>query len=89
MTCPIKTTRRDFIRFSSGVLRGSLVPAPLVALQAAEAWAKNTGLIFLEAEQFADIGGWDTDQQSMDQMGSSSPMTRLHMSPPIGFGWHC
>jgi hypothetical protein len=28
-------------------------------------------LVFLEAEQFADPGGWDLDQQSMDQMGSS------------------
>ncbi len=26
--------------------------------------------IFLEAEQFADFGGWDLDQQSMEQMGS-------------------
>ena len=26
--------------------------------------------MFLEAEQFADLGGWDLDQQSMDQMGS-------------------
>lgn len=26
--------------------------------------------VFLEAEQFADTGGWDVDQQSMDQMGS-------------------
>ena len=26
--------------------------------------------VFLEAEQFADLGGWDLDQQSMDQMGS-------------------
>ncbi|MEI8290066.1 MAG: FAD-dependent oxidoreductase [Verrucomicrobiota bacterium] len=24
----------------------------------------------MEAEQFADLGGWDLDQQSMDQMGS-------------------
>jgi len=28
------------------------------------------GFVFLEAEQFADLGGWDLDQQSMDQMGS-------------------
>ena len=28
------------------------------------------GVVFLEAEQFADFGGWDLDQQSMDQMGS-------------------
>lgn len=26
--------------------------------------------VFVEAEQFADHGGWDLDQQSMDQMGS-------------------
>jgi len=26
--------------------------------------------VLLEAEQFADPGGWDVDQQSMDQMGS-------------------
>lgn len=26
--------------------------------------------VLLEAEQFADSGGWDLDQQSMDQMGS-------------------
>jgi hypothetical protein len=26
--------------------------------------------LFVEAEQFADLGGWDLDQQSMDQMGS-------------------
>ncbi len=26
--------------------------------------------VFLEAEQFANYGGWDLDQQSMDQMGS-------------------
>ena len=26
--------------------------------------------IFLEAEQFEDLGGWDLDQQSMDLMGS-------------------
>lgn len=25
---------------------------------------------FIEAEQFSDFGGWDLDQQSMDQMGS-------------------
>lgn len=32
---------------------------------------KNTGeFVFLEAEQFADFGGWEIDQQSMEQMGS-------------------
>lgn len=28
------------------------------------------GTLFLEAEQFAETGGWDVDQQAMDQMGS-------------------
>ena len=28
------------------------------------------GLLLLEAEQFADLGGWDLDQQAMEVMGS-------------------
>lgn len=31
----------------------------------------NGEFVFLEAEQFADLGGWDLDQQVMDIMGSS------------------
>jgi hypothetical protein len=34
---------------------------------AAESRGQN---VLVEAEQFADLGGWDIDQQSMDQMGS-------------------
>lgn len=30
----------------------------------------NGEFVFLEAEQFNDFGGWDLDQQFMDQMGS-------------------
>jgi hypothetical protein len=30
----------------------------------------NGEFVFLEAEQFIDFGGWDLDQQFMDQMGS-------------------
>ncbi|MFZ4775586.1 MAG: FAD-dependent oxidoreductase [Terrimicrobiaceae bacterium] len=33
--------------------------------------ARTGEFVFLEAEQFADLGGWDLDQQSMDQMGSA------------------
>jgi len=35
-------------------------------------WAFSTRAqhILLEAEQFADLGGWDLDQQSMEVMGS-------------------
>jgi hypothetical protein len=32
--------------------------------------AASPGMICLEAEQFADLGGWDLDQQAMDVMGS-------------------
>lgn len=34
------------------------------------AHAAIPAVVFLEAEQFADHGGWDLDQQSMEQMGS-------------------
>lgn len=36
-------------------------------------------IVFLEAEQFADNGGWDLDQQSMDQMGSPYQIGRAHV----------
>jgi hypothetical protein len=32
--------------------------------------APNAPVVLLEAEQFADLGGWVVDQQFMDQMGS-------------------
>jgi hypothetical protein len=48
-----------------------MLPPSLARLNAAEVPAKNPDVIFLEAEQFADTGGWDTDQQSLEQMGSS------------------
>lgn len=35
----------------------------------ASVFAKST-TVFLEAEQFMDLGGWDLDQQAMDVMGS-------------------
>jgi hypothetical protein len=38
-----------------------------VAFLAATVHAQN---VFLEAEQFAEAGGWDLDQQSMEQMGA-------------------
>ncbi len=46
----------------------------LMILMAACGWRLATAAhgqnVFLEAEQFADFGGWDLDQQSMEQMGS-------------------
>ena len=43
----------------------------LAALPSAAAPANKVPTILLEAEQFDDCGGWDTDQQFTDQMGSS------------------
>ncbi len=45
------------------VLGVTMIMAP------ASAFAKST-TVFLEAEQFMDLGGWDLDQQAMDVMGS-------------------
>ncbi len=66
----MKTTRREFVRMSGGAMLAGLLPAPLAGVLGDTAPAKGANLLFLEAEQFADTGGWDTDQQSMDQMGS-------------------
>src|SRR5687768_18456811 len=45
----------------------------LTAFFAAVAFAASAHAqhVLLEAEQFADTGGWDLDQQFMEQMGSS------------------
>jgi hypothetical protein len=64
---------------TSGIKRrqflGTVAGASLALLACPGAYAQSgrkfTGdFVFLEAEQFADQGGWDLDQQSMDQMGS-------------------
>ncbi len=59
--------RRQFIGRTGSTL--------LLCLASPSAFAQarsqtNGEFVFLEAEQFADLGGWDLDQQSMDQMGS-------------------
>ncbi len=46
-------------------------PLRLLALAAALSLTAHAQNILLEAEQFADTGGWDVDQQFMEQMGSS------------------
>ncbi len=50
----------------SGLSAWRAVAAGLL-LSAAPLYSAN---VFLEAEQFTDLGGWDLDQQVMDQMGS-------------------
>jgi hypothetical protein len=42
----------------------------ILALSVGMSIAAPTRQLLLEAEQFADLGGWDLDQQSMDVMGS-------------------
>jgi len=61
------TPRRNFIRLSGGALLGSMLPSVLHASGA----SRHPGILFFEAEDFDDIGGWSVDQQAMDQMGSA------------------
>lgn len=42
----------------------------LSVLALACAGVARAATVFVEAEQFAELGGWDLDQQVMDQMGS-------------------
>lgn len=60
--------RRQFIGKAGSTSLLLLAGANLFA--SIEKQAINSEFLFLEAEQFADLGGWDLDQQSMDQMGS-------------------
>ncbi len=59
-----QVSRRHFIGFSSATALSLLARNSLAADSASGAFA------FVEAEGFSDHGGWDLDQQSMDQMGS-------------------
>ncbi|WP_316843810.1 FAD-dependent oxidoreductase [Pedobacter psychrodurus] len=60
--------RRQFIGKAGSTSLFLLAGANLFASSKKEALSGE--FLFLEAEQFADLGGWDLDQQSMDQMGS-------------------
>ncbi|MEM9412355.1 MAG: FAD-dependent oxidoreductase, partial [Planctomycetota bacterium] len=53
-------TQNAFIVWIACAALGILVPMT--------GWAQSSYL--LEAEQFTDLGGWDVDQQSLDQLGS-------------------
>jgi len=43
----------------------------LLILSAAHSWTFGQETVFLEAESFAETGGWKIDQQSFDVIGSS------------------
>ena len=62
-----QTNRRQFIGLSwAGVLGLLANPSAF----AAKKTASSEEFLFVEAEGFDDYGGWELDQQSMDQMGS-------------------
>ncbi len=55
----------------------------LFALAGAASLSLQGANVFLEAEQFSDLGGWDLDQQSMEQVGS--PYVLAHgLGVPVG-----
>jgi hypothetical protein len=62
-------TRRHFIA-SAGSAAMLLLSGGCRLSRSRQASLKETPFVFLEAEAFADCGGWELDQQSMDQMGS-------------------
>jgi ribulose 1,5-bisphosphate synthetase/thiazole synthase len=62
-------TRRRFIATTSKTALVLLAGGRSLG-RATETSLKSGELLFLEAEGFEDRGGWELDQQSMDQMGS-------------------
>ncbi|WP_343556352.1 FAD-dependent oxidoreductase [Sphingobacterium sp.] len=60
--------RKQFIGKTGSAFLMLLAGADLLAN--AKEKKSNNAFLFLEAEQFEELGGWDLDQQSMDQMGS-------------------
>ncbi|MEL6650518.1 MAG: FAD-dependent oxidoreductase [Bacteroidota bacterium] len=61
--------RRQFLHTSAKAALMLLASPDLIAQK--ERLKKLSGdFVFIEAEQFAEHGGWELDQQSMDQMGS-------------------
>lgn len=61
--------RRQFIGFlgnSTLALLAANLPLPVIANKK----TYSEEFLFIEAEQFMEYGGWELDQQSMEQMGS-------------------
>jgi FAD dependent oxidoreductase len=61
-------TRAHFLKLI-GCTSAALLAQPYVYAQSVP--SQTGDFVFLEAEQFDDLGGWDVDQQSMEQMGSA------------------
>ena len=60
-------SRRHFIALAGANALGLLAPRALHAFPERKSFGE---FLFLEAEGFEQHGGWELDQQSMDQMGS-------------------
>jgi hypothetical protein len=66
----LQISRRQFIGNTTATALGLL--AGTTALAESSGPSASTGeFLFLEAEGFLDHGGWELDQQSMDQLGSA------------------
>jgi len=63
----IMLTKRQFIGRAGSAALGLLASS---RLSAQESKNSRAPFLFIEAEGFADQGGWELDQQSMEQMGS-------------------
>ena len=59
--------RRKFIHQASAAALLLLAPKELLASQN-NTQKRSREFVFIEAEQFTDHGGWELDQQSMDQI---------------------
>lgn len=68
-TTPRQRSRRQFIGDVASTALG-LLAIPSVLAQSGDRPLSAGEFLFLEAEGFANRGGWELDQQSMDQMGS-------------------
>lgn len=66
---PKPFSRRQFIGKATGTALGLLAGKHAATGKPGTALATGE-FLFLEAEGFAEPGGWELDQQSMDQMGS-------------------
>lgn len=62
-------SRRQFIGSTTATALGLLAGSSVLAASRPSA-SRSGEFLFLEAEGFTNSGGWELDQQSMDQMGS-------------------
>ncbi|MFK8161019.1 MAG: FAD-dependent oxidoreductase [Lewinella sp.] len=61
--------RRQFVNTAGKATLLLLAPLKLIGSSTTSA-SRSNEFVFIEAEQFAEHGGWELDQQSMDHMGS-------------------